>query len=100
LLVTKLRYRARCPLTLIAGLGHGMMGSVDFHTLVSLLAGSLPGIFVGGSISARVPDTALRYVMAAVLIVDFCPAESECCGGPYDTSFHQDAQLLMSVYLR
>jgi uncharacterized protein len=57
------------PLTLIAGLGHGVMGSVDFHTLVSLLAGSLPGIFVGSSISARVPDTALRYVLAAVLIV-------------------------------
>src|SRR6476660_980714 len=57
------------PLTLIAGLGHGVMGSVDLHTLVSLLAGSLPGIFVGSSISARVPDTALRYVLAAVLIV-------------------------------
>ena len=57
------------PLTLIAGLGHGVMGSVDLHTLVSLLAGSLPGIFVGSSISARVPDAALRYVLAAVLIV-------------------------------
>jgi uncharacterized protein len=57
------------PLTLIAGLGHGVMGSVDLHTLVSLLAGSLPGIFVGSSISARVPDTALRYVLAAVLII-------------------------------
>ena len=57
------------PLTLIAGLGHGIMGSVDLHTLVSLLAGSLPGIFVGSSISARVPDTALRYVLAAVLII-------------------------------
>jgi len=57
------------PLTLIAGLGYGVMGSVDFHTLVSLLAGSLPGIFVGSSISARVPDKALRYLLAAVLIV-------------------------------
>ena len=57
------------PLTLIAGLGYGVMGSVDLHTLVSLLAGSLPGIFVGSSISARVPDTALRYLLAAVLIV-------------------------------
>jgi uncharacterized membrane protein YfcA len=78
------------PLTLIAGLGHGVMGSVDFHTLVSLLAGSLPGIFVGSSISARVPDTALRYVLAAVLIIvgsKLAVAESECCGGPYDTSF-------------
>jgi uncharacterized protein len=57
------------PLTLIAGLGYGVMGSVDLHTLVSLLAGSLPGIFVGSSISARVPDTTLRYVLAAVLLV-------------------------------
>ena len=57
------------PLTLIAGLGYGVMGSVDLHTLVSLLTGSLPGIFVGSSISARVPDTALRYLLAAVLVV-------------------------------
>jgi uncharacterized membrane protein YfcA len=57
------------PLTLIAGLGYGVMGSVDLYTLVSLLTGSLPGIFVGSSISARVPDTALRYLLAAVLIV-------------------------------
>jgi uncharacterized membrane protein YfcA len=57
------------PLTLIAGLGHGVMGSVDLRTLVWLLAGSLPGIFVGSSISARIPDRALRYVLAAVLII-------------------------------
>ena len=57
------------PLTLIAGLGHGAMGSLDLHTLVSLLVGSLPGVIVGSSISARVPDLALRYVLAAVLIV-------------------------------
>ena len=57
------------PLTLIAGLGHGAMGSVDMHALVSLLAGSLPGIFLGSIISARVPDLALRYVLAAVLII-------------------------------
>ena len=83
------------PLTLIAGLGYGVMGSVDLHTLVSLLAGSLPGIFVGSSISARVPDRALRYLLAAVLIVVgsktsyrcFCPAKSERRGSPNDTSF-------------
>jgi uncharacterized membrane protein YfcA len=48
------------PLTLIAGVGYGIMGSVDLHTLVLLLAGSLPGIFVGSSISARVPNAALH----------------------------------------
>ena len=57
------------PLTLIAGLGHGALGSVDMHALVSLLAGSLPGIFLGSIISSRVPDLALRYVLAAVLII-------------------------------
>jgi uncharacterized membrane protein YfcA len=57
------------PLTLVAGLGHGAMGSLDLHTLVSLLVGSFPGIFVGSSISARVPDLVLRYVLAAVLLV-------------------------------
>jgi len=57
------------PLTLIAGLGHGAMGSLDVHILLSLLAGSLPGVFVGSTISARVPDTALRYVLATVLII-------------------------------
>jgi hypothetical protein len=57
------------PLTLVAGLGHGAMGSIDTHALVSLLAGSLPGIFLGSSVSARVPDLVLRYVMATVLAI-------------------------------
>jgi uncharacterized membrane protein YfcA len=54
---------------LVAGLGHGAMGSLDVHGLLSLLAGSLPGIFVGSSMSARVPDLILRYVVAAVLAI-------------------------------
>jgi uncharacterized membrane protein YfcA len=57
------------PLTLVAGLGHGAMGSLDMAVLASLLVGSIPGIFVGSSLSARVPDVALRYVLAAVLIL-------------------------------
>jgi uncharacterized protein len=56
------------PLTLIAGLGHGLVGAIDVHTLVSLLVGSLPGIFAGSMLSARVPDVALRYILAAVLM--------------------------------
>jgi uncharacterized protein len=57
------------PLTLIAGLGHGVMGSLDLHALASLLVGSFPGIFVGSFISARVPDMALRYILATVLFI-------------------------------
>lgn len=57
------------PLTLIAGLGHWMMGSVDWHIIVSLLAGSLPGIFVGSYFAIRVPERALRLILATTLFV-------------------------------
>jgi uncharacterized protein len=35
------------PLTLIAGIGHWMLGSVDWHIFGSLLVGSLPGVLIG-----------------------------------------------------
>lgn len=57
------------PLTLIAGLGHWMMGSVDWHIIVSLLVGSLPGIFVGSYFAIRVPERALRFILATTLFV-------------------------------
>jgi uncharacterized membrane protein YfcA len=57
------------PLTLIAGLGHGIMGSIDLHVLLALLVGSLPGIFAGSLISAWVSDASLRYLLAAALIL-------------------------------
>lgn len=57
------------PLTLVAGLGHWWMGSVDFGLLVSLLLGSIPGVILGSYLSARLPDTALRFVLAAVLVL-------------------------------
>ena len=41
------------PLTLIAGLGHWLMGSVDFTLMLALLAGSIPGIIVGSLLSGR-----------------------------------------------
>ena len=57
------------PLTLIAGTGHWMMGSVDWHIMGSLLAGSLPGIFVGSYFGIRIPERALRLVLATTLFV-------------------------------
>jgi hypothetical protein len=57
------------PLTLVAGAGHWMMGTVDWHLMGSLLVGSLPGIFIGSYSAVRVPETALRMVLAATLIV-------------------------------
>jgi uncharacterized membrane protein YfcA len=55
------------PLTLLAGLGHWMMGSVDWRLLISLLSGSIPGIVVGSLLAARTPDGVLRPVLAGTL---------------------------------
>ncbi len=55
------------PLTLVAGLGHLMLGSVDLEMLASLLMGSIPGIVLGSLFAVRVPDAVLRPVMAATL---------------------------------
>jgi len=57
------------PLTLVAGLGHAHMGTVNWGLLGSLLIGSLPGIWIGSMLSARVPDGVLRAGLASVLFI-------------------------------
>ena len=57
------------PLTLVAGIGHWALGTVDWPLLVSLLAGSLPGIVLGSYLSAHIPDAVLRPILAVTLIV-------------------------------
>ncbi len=57
------------PLTLVAGLGHWWLGSVDWPMLASLLSGSIPGIVLGSYLSAHVPDAVLRPILAVTLIV-------------------------------
>jgi hypothetical protein len=55
------------PLTLLGGIGHWILGSVDGSLLVSLLIGSIPGIIVGSLIATRVSDRVLVPVLATVL---------------------------------
>ena len=57
------------PLTLLAGLGHWMMGTVDWHMLISLLVGSIPGIIIGSQLTARIPERILRPILAGTLIL-------------------------------
>ena len=57
------------PLTLVAGLGHWLLGGVDWSLLGSLLIGSLPGIWVGTHISSKVPEHILRKLLASMLIL-------------------------------
>jgi len=57
------------PLTALAGMGHMALGTVDLVLLGSLLLGSLPGIWIGSHLSARVPEKVLRPVLATMLLV-------------------------------
>jgi len=54
------------PLTLLAGLGHAGAGNVDWHLLLNLLAGSLPGIYIGSHLSSSVADHYLRPALAGM----------------------------------
>jgi uncharacterized membrane protein YfcA len=57
------------PLTLVAGLGHWVIGDVNPVLLVNLLIGSLPGVVIGSLLSSRSPDHVLRPVLAVVLLI-------------------------------
>ena len=49
-------------------LGIAGMGNVDFHLLLNLLIGSLPGIWVGSHLAGTVPEKYLRPILSAMLI--------------------------------
>ena len=57
------------PLTLVAGLGHWLLGGVDWALLGALLLGSLPGIWLGSHVSAKVPEHILRRLLASMLVL-------------------------------
>ena len=55
------------PLTLVAGLGHASIGSVDWVLLGMLLAGSLPGIWLGSRLVRKAPDRLIRSLLSLLL---------------------------------
>jgi uncharacterized membrane protein YfcA len=57
------------PLTLVAGLGHWWLGSINLNLLIPLLLGSVPGIVLGSYVVTRVPETALRLLLAGTLAI-------------------------------
>lgn len=56
------------PLTLVAGVGHWYLGSVNWALLWPLLLGSVPGIMIGSRLAGRIRDGAIRTALALVLI--------------------------------
>lgn len=55
------------PLTLIAGLGHWLLGTVNLHLLSELLIGSIPGIVIGSFAARYAPDRVLKPSLGIVL---------------------------------
>jgi uncharacterized protein len=56
------------PLTLVAGLGHVTLGTVDYSLLGTLLIGSIPGIWIGSHLSSKVAEHWVRVVLALILV--------------------------------
>jgi uncharacterized membrane protein YfcA len=55
------------PLTMVAGMGHLLMGNVDFKLLGALLVGSIPGIIIGSLLATRLSANIIRPALAVVL---------------------------------
>ncbi|CAG7614958.1 hypothetical protein PAESOLCIP111_01765 [Paenibacillus solanacearum] len=52
-----------------AGLMHAGFGTINYALAFNLLAGSVPGVLVGSSLSAKLPSTPLRTVMATIILI-------------------------------
>jgi uncharacterized membrane protein YfcA len=56
------------PLTLVAGLGHASLGHVEWQLLLSLLMGSLPGIWLGAHLTRSMPERLVRALLCLSLV--------------------------------
>lgn len=56
------------PLVAAAALGHILFGDFRFELTTALLAGSIPGVFLGAQLSSRAPGGLIRRALAIVLL--------------------------------
>ncbi|SDI84254.1 sulfite exporter TauE/SafE family protein [Nonomuraea jiangxiensis] len=56
------------PLVTAAALGHLLFGDFQLHLTLSLLIGSIPGVYLGARISSRAPGGLIRALLAIVLL--------------------------------
>jgi uncharacterized protein len=56
------------PLVMSAALGHVLFGDFQLSVTTALLAGSIPGVYIGSRISSRAPGGLVRRVLAFVLL--------------------------------
>ena len=56
------------PLTLVAGIGHATLGHVNWGLLGALLIGSVPGIWLGATLTKRMPEMLVRALLCISLV--------------------------------
>ena len=57
------------PLVASAAIGHLLFGNFKLGLTVSILIGSIPGVFIGARFSSRAPDYVIRPSLAVVLLL-------------------------------
>lgn len=55
------------PLALVAGIGHAMLGHVNWELLLALVVGSVPGIWLGAQLTRRLPERFVRTLLCISL---------------------------------
>jgi uncharacterized membrane protein YfcA len=53
----------------VAGIGHAIIGDVDWHAVLFLMIGSIPGILLSSRYTVSVPQNTIRLGLAGILIV-------------------------------
>jgi uncharacterized membrane protein YfcA len=53
----------------VAGIGHAWIGDVDWHAVLYLMIGSIPGILLSSRWTVSVPQTTIRLGLGGILII-------------------------------
>ncbi|MGG1674936.1 sulfite exporter TauE/SafE family protein [Neobacillus sp. NRS-1170] len=52
-----------------AGIMHAGIGNVDYQLMFNLLLGSIPGVILGSTLSAKFPAKPLRTILAVIILI-------------------------------
>jgi hypothetical protein len=53
----------------VAGTLHASLGNVDYMLAMNLLLGSVPGVLLGSTLSAKAPAKLLRTLIASLILI-------------------------------
>jgi uncharacterized membrane protein YfcA len=79
-----------------ASIGHIASGNVDYGLMLNLLAGSIPGVWIGTAWSGRISQPVLRYALGIVLITASVGLMTKA-GAPLPTATMVAVPLLLGV---